>query len=81
MLGEFGVSDPNDETQCAIEVPQIFSYMEQNQDVWRGYTLWGAGAQWGNYFFRLNPPSNDYDSGVDSPQMEFAENFITNILN
>lgn len=78
MLGEFGVSDVNAETECNSEITQSMQYMQSNRDVWRGYTLWGAGAQWGNYHYRLNPPSNDYSSGIDSPQMAFAEQFIFN---
>ena len=79
MLGEFGVSDVNAETECNFEISQAMQYMQNNLDVWRGYTLWGAGAQWGtNYHYRLNPPGNDYDSGVDAPQLTFAENFILN---
>ena len=82
MLGEFGVSDINAETECDAELTLSFQYMQNNQDVWRGYTLWGAGAQWSKtYHYRLNPPNNDYASGVDAPQMTFAENFILNILN
>lgn len=81
MVGEFGVSDPNEQTQCGVEVPKSLEYLQQNPDVWRGYTLWGSGAQWGNYIYRLNPPNNDYDSGIDSPQMSFAENYIFNDLN
>ncbi|NQY17776.1 glycoside hydrolase family 5 protein [Alteromonas sp.] len=79
MLGEFGVSDPNAEVECATEIPLSMQYMQDNQDVWRGYTLWGAGAQWSRtYIYRLNPLNNDYDAGVDSPQLDFAEQFILN---
>lgn len=82
MLGEFGVSDVNVETECDAEITQSFQYMQSNQDVWRGYTLWGAGAQWSKtYHYRLNPPNNDYASGIDAPQLTFAENFILNDLN
>lgn len=79
MLGEFGVSDVNIETECTVEITKSFQHLQNNQDVWVGYTLWAAGAQWStSYHYRLNPPSNDYSSGVDSPQMDFAEQFIFN---
>lgn len=79
MLGEFGVSDVNSETECNAEITQSMQYMQNNRDVWRGYTLWGAGAQWSKtYHYRLNPPQNDYDSGIDAPQLAFAEQFIFN---
>lgn len=81
MLGEFGVSDVSTETECNTEITQSMQYMQNNRDVWRGYTLWGAGAQWSKtYHYRLNPPQNDYDSGIDAPQLTFAVSFILNEL-
>ncbi len=81
MVGEIGVSDPavGGQGQCATEIPQIFNDMIGNQDVFVGYTAWGAGAQWGNYMFRLNPVDNDYVSGVDTGSMDALEPFIVNV--
>lgn len=61
FLGEFAV--PNSPTgQAAIE--NMLDYMEQNSDVWLGFTWWAAGSRWGQYMFSLEPAG-----GQDAPQM------------
>lgn len=61
FLGEFGAA--NNPTALAATT-DILSFMEQNQDVWAGYTWWAAGPWWGDYMFTLEPKD-----GKDRPQM------------
>jgi endoglucanase len=61
FLGEFAVP-ATPEGQAALE--PMLTNMEQNSDVWLGYTWWAAGALWGDYMFTLEPKD-----GVDRPQM------------
>ena len=63
FLGEFGVG-ANDTGRDAIN--GMLTMMEQNRDVWIGYTWWSAGPWWGNYMFSLEP-----DKGIDRPQMSW----------
>ena len=63
FLGEFGVG-VNDTGRAAIG--DMLTMMEQNRDVWIGYTWWSAGPWWGNYMFTIEP-----DKGTDRPQMSW----------
>lgn len=61
FLGEFGAAD----NAVALAATQdMLGYMEQNWDVWAGYTWWAAGPWWGDYMFTLEPKD-----GKDRPQM------------
>lgn len=53
FLAEVGVStDPG----CAAALESTLGYMEQNADVWFGWTWWAAGPAWpDNYMFNLEP--------------------------
>jgi endoglucanase len=61
FLGEFGVS--NDET-CLAALDDALVHLDQNADVWRGWTYWAAGPWWGDYRFSIEP-----DGRADKPQM------------
>ena len=61
FLGEFGVAANGTGRQA---VGNMLAMMEQNRDVWIGYTWWSAGPWWGDYMFTLEP-----DKGTDRPQM------------
>lgn len=63
FLGEFGTG-ASDTGRAAIG--DMLTMMEQNRDVWIGYTWWSAGPWWGNYMFTIEP-----DKGVDRPQMSW----------
>eukprot|EP00727_Mastigamoeba_balamuthi_P007312 m51a1_g3200 putative cellulase (755) ;mRNA; r:459712-463125 len=62
FLGEFGATD---NAVCRAGIEADLSYMEQNSDVWLGWTWWAAGPWWKDYMFSLEPSS----SGADKPQM------------
>jgi len=65
FLGEFGVG-ANDTGRAAIG--DMLTMMEQNRDVWIGFTWWSAGPWWGNYMFTIEP-----DKGVDRHQMSYLQ--------
>ncbi len=52
FLGEFGASkDPT----CLAALRATLKYMQDNSDVWMGWTYWSAGAWFGNYMFYPYP--------------------------
>jgi endoglucanase len=61
FLGEFGGAR-NDTCYAALD--DMLGYIDQNQDVWLGWTYWAAGPWWGEYMFTLEPLD-----GADRPQM------------
>ncbi len=61
LLGEFGAAK-NEMAAQATE--DMLSFMEQNRDVWAGFTWWAAGPWWGDYMFSVEPKD-----GRDRPQM------------
>jgi endoglucanase len=61
FLGEFGGAR-NDTCYAALD--DMLGYIDQNQDVWLGWTYWAAGPWWGEDLFTLEPLD-----GVDRPQM------------
>ena len=62
FLAEFGVGRDD---ACLQVLTAILSFLEENNDVWAGWTYWSAGPWWGNYHSTL-APTND---GQERPQM------------
>jgi endoglucanase len=61
FLGEFGGgSDP----VCMAALDGMLTFMEQNRDVWLGWTYWAAGFWPPTYFTSVQPID-----GADRPQM------------
>lgn len=56
FLGEFAV--PRIELGYQA-VDDLLNYMENNADVWEGWTWWSAGPWWNNYMFSLEPSEGD----------------------
>ncbi|HEX2912692.1 MAG TPA: cellulase family glycosylhydrolase [Chloroflexia bacterium] len=68
FLGEFGsASNPT----CHAALDDMLNYVEQNGDVWRGWTYWAAGPLWQNYLYSLEPLN-----GTDRPQMAILEKHL-----
>jgi endoglucanase len=65
FLGEFAVA-AGDEGKAALS--DMLTSMEQDWDVWVGYTWWAAGAWWGDYMFSLEPKD-----GKDRPQLAYLQ--------
>jgi endoglucanase len=59
MLGEFGVSQ---RPECVKALDDALAVVEEDRDVWYGWTYWAGGAWWGNY------PFNVQANGGDTPQ-------------
>jgi endoglucanase len=68
FLGEFGVSR---RPECLMVLKNVASYLQENADVWLGWTYWAAGPGWGNYMFTIEPKA-----GTDRPQMLVLESFL-----
>jgi len=61
FLGEFGAgSDPT----CLAALDAMLKFMDDNRDVWMGWTYWAAGAWPPSYFTSVQPVN-----GQDRPQM------------
>lgn len=70
FLGEFGIS-AND--NCLTALDDMLDYIDDNTDVWLGWTYWAAGLWWGDYMFSIEPKI-----GEDRPQMVILEKHIGN---
>ncbi len=72
FLGEFGVATGSVQ-QTAITA--MLGYLDNNADVWNGWTWWAGGPWWGSYQFTLEP-----NGGVDAPQMAYLEPFLPDVV-
>lgn len=63
FLGEFGVGRSD---ICEQDLSLVVKYMQDNRDVWLGWTYWAGGPLWGDYMFTLDPTRD----GQDRPQMD-----------
>jgi endoglucanase len=61
FLGEFGGSSS---ATCLAALDDILNHLQQNSDLYLGWTYWAAGPWWGDYFMSIEPVD-----GVDRPQM------------
>lgn len=68
FLGEFGTST---NSTCLEALRGTLAFMQQNSDVWIGWTYWAAGGWWGNYAFSVEPDRG----GGDRPQMPILMEF------
>jgi endoglucanase len=53
FLSEFGASA---EPLCLKAMKNMLAYMDQNNDVWKGWSYWGASRWFGKYMFNVYPP-------------------------
>ena len=71
FLGEFGAgADP----VCMAALEDMLTFMEQNADVWLGWTYWAAGPWNPTYFTSLQP-----QGGSDRPQMAVLTKHFTDV--
>ncbi len=61
FLGEFGGSTNG---SCLAAIDDILTHLDQNSDIYLGWTYWAAGPWWGDYPMGIEPIG-----GVDRPQM------------
>jgi endoglucanase len=62
FLGEFAGGRNN---TCLDGLDDMLTYLDDNSDVWLGWTYWAAGPWWGEDIFTLEPQ----EDGSDRPQM------------
>lgn len=62
FLGEFGGGTS---PTCLKALDLMLAHIDQNADVWMGWTYWAAGAWWGPYAFSVQPATAE-----TKPQME-----------
>ena len=60
MLGEFGVSK---RPECVKALDDALAVIEEDRDVWYGWTYWAAGAWWGDYPFNLQASNGETPQG------------------
>ncbi len=68
FLGEFAGGR---NSTCYAALDDMLSYIDQNLDVWLGWTYWAAGPWWNDYIFTLEP-----SIGTDRPQMSSLINHL-----
>lgn len=61
FLGEFSAGPG---TVCARSLGNLLAHLEENKDVYVGWTYWAAGPSWGSYFASIEPRD-----GRDATQM------------
>ncbi|MEE9428794.1 MAG: glycoside hydrolase family 5 protein [Paracoccaceae bacterium] len=61
FLSEFGAGK---NARCLEALDNMLNYMDENEDIWLGWTYWAAGPWWGDYIYTLEPKD-----GVDRAQM------------
>ncbi len=74
FLGEFGGAN---NSACQQSIESVLDFMENNADVWLGWSWWAAGPQWGDYIFTIEP-TNDFQD--DRPQMAWLEPYLENMV-
>lgn len=67
-LGE--VAGANNAT-CNQAVASALQHLQNNSDVWVGWTWWAAGPWWGNYLFSLEP-----NGAEQAPQMQVLAPYL-----
>ena len=70
FLGELGVGAGR---TCLDALDRVMHFMNENNDVWLGWTYWAGGALWPNDYFTSIQPLD----GKDRPQMAVLEKYTT----
>ncbi|HEV8379212.1 MAG TPA: cellulase family glycosylhydrolase, partial [Tepidisphaeraceae bacterium] len=80
FLGEFavanstignGVSQIGDETLI-----NMLNHIEDNSDVWLGWTWWAGGPWWNNYMFTLDPTNLGSPNQADRAAMAILQPYF-----
>lgn len=64
FLGEFGASG---DAECLATLDRMLGFLDQNGDVWMGWTYWAAGPWWPEHYAFSLQPGRD---GTERPQMQ-----------
>ena len=57
----------------------MLNYLDQNDDVWLGWTWWAGGPKWGNYMFTLDPTNIGTPNETDRAAMAVLQPFSTSV--
>ncbi len=81
FLGEFGVPNSligDGVDQIADEaLVNMLEHMDDNSDVWLGWTYWAGGRWWGtNYMFNVHPLNFGQENQMDRPAMGILEQYV-----
>lgn len=68
ILAEFGASSS---PVCLKALDDLLDFLDENGDVWAGWTYWAGGARWRNYPFDIQP-----EGGQPKPQTEILSRHI-----
>ena len=88
FLGEFAVANSRIGSGSNSDGPQIgdealanmLNYLNDNNDVWLGWSWWAAGPRWDNYLFSLEPTNLGQQDQVDRPAMAVLQPFFAPLL-
>ena len=73
FLGEFAVAGSDDRQRRRADrrrdARDMLDYIEDNADVWLGWTWWAGGPWWGEYMFTLEPQNLGQPNEADRPQL------------
>lgn len=69
FLGECGWDGNPANPQANIEGDAILSVLDQNRDVYIGYTYWAAGPWWHDYMYSVEPTGLKEGTPVDKNQL------------
>ncbi len=69
FLGEMGVGPGR---TCLDALNRVLRFMNENNDVWLGWTYWAGGTWWSKDYFTSIQPLDD----KDRPQMAILEKYI-----
>lgn len=72
-LGEFGAGA---NATCLAALDAMLKFMDDNRDLWIGWSYWAAGAWPPSYFTSVQPVN-----GVDRPQMTVLLNHLARVRN
>jgi endoglucanase len=73
FLGELGVCT---DAASLAALQATMQYMQQNSNVWVGYTYWSGGPWWGAYMYTLEPTNLGQANQADQPQMGVLTQFV-----
>lgn len=73
FLGEFGGGSSD---VCMAALDNMMRFMDDNADVWLGWTYWAGGGWWGDgYAFNIHPKKNVAKSEQDRPQIQVLDKY------
>lgn len=68
FLGEFGSSENQ---ACLVILDETLAYMDDNKDVWLGWSYWGASPWFGDYMYNVYPPDVE-----TNPQAKILKTYL-----